>query len=200
MKKQYKVMLLLSAMLLCGVTSYAQDDTEYLLDGGIRFSGFGGPLIEFSSINGDLAVSSGGGGAALLNNRFFFGGYGMGLTNEVNFTLENQMQVETEMGHGGMWLGGIIKPNKILHFGVSTKLGWGSIDTYDVSFTQRRSLGDDDIFVVTPQVEMELNVARWFKINVGAGYRKVIGVEETMYQATDFDSGVVTLGFLFGWF
>jgi hypothetical protein len=35
---------------------------EYLLNGTVEISAFGGPIVEFSSLNGELAVSNGGGG------------------------------------------------------------------------------------------------------------------------------------------
>lgn len=203
MKKQ-TLSLIYSGILFCLFLSsnlFAQEETEYLLDGKLSFSGFGGPITEFSSINNDLAVSSGGGGALIINRSFFFGGYGLGLTSEVDYPINANESIKTNLSHGGFWLGGIIKPSKLIHFGVSSKLGWGSLSSRDFNgVITTNFIRGDDVFVVTPQVEVEMNVARWFKINVGGGFRKVVGIEEGIYNKTDFDSGVVTLNFLFGWF
>ena len=71
-------------------------NVEFLLDGRISVSVFGGPIVEFSGINDDLAISSGGGGALLLNKRFFIGGYGLKTRN--NGSLSNG---DVQLNHGG---------------------------------------------------------------------------------------------------
>ena len=65
----------------------------------------------------------------------------------------------------------------------------------------------DRIFTITPQVEMELNMTKWFRINVGVGYRFVAGIDATyeqgentvkFYEDSDFNSPVGTISFIFG--
>ncbi len=61
----------------------AQDsEVQTLFGSGTRISGFGGPIMSFTSINGEFAHMMGGGGCVLLGD-FFIGGYGEGLTNSI---------------------------------------------------------------------------------------------------------------------
>ncbi len=37
----------------------------------------------------------------------------------------------------------------------------------------------DNVFVITPEVNLGLNLLKWMRLNVGVGYRVVTGVNET---------------------
>ncbi len=220
--------LMLSAVLLfsLGLNVNAQDEkpTQYLFGGKGKTSvtGFGAPIIEFSSKGGDLAVSVGGEGAVLFNQSFYFGGYGMGLTTEhkvedlkikqSNGVITNYPTMRTIFGHGGLWLGYIHNRKEALHWGISSKFGFGAIGLIDADFDDdsRARVGLDQVFVLTPQIEMEMNINRWFKVNIGAGYRFVSGVDKTytnsndkvvnFYKSSDFNSPQASISFLFGGF
>lgn len=219
--------LMMAGYLLYGTGVIAQENDEprYLLtgrDGKVHVSGFGAPIVGFSSVEGNFAVYNGGGGAVLLNQTFYAGVYGMGLSTEHSrdeFTLLNSQNqkitytdLHTNFGHGGFWLGYIHKPERAVHFAASTKLGWGSIalteqeygvDKYDNVVT-------DNVFVVNPQLEVEMNLLRWFKMNIGAGYQFVTGVDKTykdisgnrvrFFDAADFSQPQLTVSLLFGGF
>ncbi|MDP3463826.1 MAG: hypothetical protein Q8S18_13620 [Bacteroidales bacterium] len=192
----------------------------------LNISGFGGPILEFSSIGKDeFAVSVGGGGAVLVNN-VFFGGYGTGLAtyhhpdlkmyDPANSKWTDYSDNTINFGHGGFWAGAILKPHQAVHLSVSSKFGWGEISLIQEEFNEKHLyLFEDRVFVVTPQVEVEANLARWLKINVGVGYRFVTGVNRTydfysadnvfvekrnLYKAKDFSKPEATISFLFGWF
>lgn len=160
-------------------------------------SGFGGVLFSFMPIDGDLSTLTGGGGAVLFDNTFFIGGYGLGLAGNKEFEL-NGNDYSTSFGHGGFWLGYNIKPDDLLHMGVETRLGWGSITTK--SSVTNEEVNEDDVFVFNPQFFGEVNVAYWFKVNAGVGYQKTIGVDNNFFDATDFDGPTFGISLLFGWF
>lgn len=196
---------------------------------GIRVSGFGGSLIEFSSVTDEFAVSNGGGGALLLNN-IFIGGYGLGLSTlhykdlcylhpaSSSTTPYNYSNDRISFGHGGFWLGGIIKPNSAIHLSISSKFGWGAISFLNPENRSKPSLYfvQDEVFVLTPQIEAEMNITRWFKFNIGVGYRYVAGVDkeflnigcnttgspewQQFFNQDEFNSPVLSLSLLFGWF
>lgn len=154
----------------------------------ISISGFGGPIVEFSSVDDATGVFVGGGGAVIINQTFFFGGYGMGLTTDkpqysITINRENAeplsfTNLRPQIGHGGFWLGYIHQSHKIVHWALSTKIGWGGI-TYSQGSNdyQIDELGSDGIFVVSPQAEIEINLFTWFKLNLGVGYRYVGGID-----------------------
>ena len=70
--------------------------------------------------------------------------------------------------------------------------------------------GLDQVFVLTPQLELEMNIASWFKINIGAGYRFVSGIDKkytnssgetaNYFKSSDFNTPQASLSFLFGSF
>lgn len=161
-----------------------------------RISGFGGPTMSFTAINGEFAHLMGGGGGVIINN-FFFGGYGEGLTNSLNIGGENSL-TDFDFGHGGFWLGYEIARKKLIHPVISTRLGWGNINGY--STTESKFL-NDNVFVVTPSISAEVNLTRFFKVNIGAEYRRILNVNNIQNMNDDnFSSLGVYMNFLFGWF
>lgn len=159
-------------------------------------SGFGAVLFSMTPIDGSLSTLTGGGGAVLFDNSFFIGGYGLGLTGNK----ETQISGETyssSFGHGGFWLGYNIKPENLVHFGIDTKLGWGSITTKSNALVES---DEDDVFVFSPGFFAEANIAYWFKVNAGLGFQKTIGVDNGFFQPSDFDGPAFNISLLFGWF
>lgn len=221
-----KKVFLTTVIVLSVILLKAQDEkpTQYLFgnNGKTSITGFGAPIVEFSSKGGNFAVSTGGGGAVLINQTLFFGGYGMGITTEHNIDgliikqsngeIINYPTMRTIFGHGGFWLGYIHNRKEALHWGVSTKIGWGAIELIDADFDteSHTKTGFDQVFVLTPQIEMEMNINSWFKVNIGAGYRFVSGVDKTyvnangevvnFYKSSDFNSPQASISFLFGGF
>ena len=212
-------------------TTFAQDNYEprYLLEnkmGKVHVSGFGSYIIGFSDMGGEFAVYNGGGGAVLLNQTVYLGGYGMGLSTQHKHQaisiLNNDGDVSniddlyTTFGHGGFWLGYIHQSQKPIHFGVSTKLGWGSADLHEKrAYSENPDIDynyfmSDHVFVMTPQLEVEMNLLRWFKMSASAGYQLVSGIDQTyingagqkteFFSSSDFNSPMFNLTFSFGGF
>jgi len=91
------------------------------------------------------------------------------------------------------------------------KLGWGEIN---LEGKELMDLPDnfydfrDRIFTLIPQAEIEMNMTKWFKINVGIGYHIVTSIDATylnnsgklqnFYNASDFNSPVGTISLIFG--
>jgi hypothetical protein len=229
MKTNYLFTLVtLLAVTLC---LNAQEETEmkYIFSGDkkIKVSGFIGPIMEFSAINNDFAFFMGGGGGLLFNQRFYFAGYGEGLTtvHESKYWEkekygddkgyndekdEDRYEGKISFGHGGFWLGYILHPQKPIHFGISSKIGWGSINTVSEYDFDEYYFGKDDyyldhVFVAIPQLEVEFSFTKWFKANVGVGYRIVSGIdkkinEELVYDKKDFNKPQGTITLCFGFF
>jgi len=232
--KKYLMISLTSIMSFCFLSATAQDEMQYLFSGpdnNVSVSGFAGIINEFSGFDGSFGFSLGGGAALLINQQFFFGGYGLGLTTQHfnSFARYDREEAKnkysgdlyTRFGHGGFWLGYIHKSHKAIHFGASTKLGWGAVsltDKIERSETYKWDNYDyDNVFVITPQIDMNMNLLTWMRLNVGLGYRFVTGLNKTYeylpandplkkpVQKEYFDknalnsvTGTVTLAF--GWF
>jgi len=188
----------LTAMAMLSLT-FAQNGRPKTLIGNDPedISGFGAVLFSFTPIDGTLSTLTGGGGAVLFDNSFFIGGYGLSLTGNKETQLAGDTY-SSSYGHGGFWMGYNIKPENLIHFGIDTKLGWGEITTRSNALVDGNE--EDAIFVFSPQVFVEANIAYWFKINAGAGFQKTIGVDNDYFQTSDFDGPSFNISLAFGWF
>lgn len=192
--------ILLTLMLIGGVViSKAQDKRPKTLIGNDpeEISGFGSALFSFTTIDGSLSPMTGGGGAVLFDNSFYIGGYGLGLTGNIEHNIGGEVH-SSSYGHGGFWLGYNIQPDELVHFGIDTKLGWGSITTKSNSIIEDRIT--DDVFVFSPSGFIEANISSWFKVNGSLGLQKTIGVDKTYFKSSDFDGPTFGITLLFGWF
>ena len=186
--------------IVCACACFAQSRPQVLIGDRIEaISGFGGPMFQFTVVDKKVAVMTGGGGAVIFNNMMYFGGYGMSLATDLERT-RNGEEYDIDYNHGGFMLGYIFDPNSIFHLGLSTKLGWGDIRIDNKDANSLESTDYDNIFVFGPQLEGEINVTQWFKLNGAIGYNGVIGVSNDIYKPIDFNRPQVSLSLLFGWF
>lgn len=172
----------------------AQAQHETLFDDLNVLGAFGGPILEISSINGEVGADVGGGGALIVNN-FFLGGYGMG-TDYPETTIGN-LDYNIKFRHGGLWLGYTYRDFKVAHLFSSVKIGWGK--------AQLRRNGDaafsDRLFALTPELGVELNITSFFKIGLTGGYRWVNGISRLPeLENEDFSSPTGIITFRFGGF
>ncbi len=159
---------------------------------------FGAPIVEFGLYDGDDIGTSVGGGGALIIDNFFIGGYGIGSSDFTDQLFDNEDIFRLDLGHGGFWLGFTTPHYKMVHVFSSVKLGWGALG---IEFDDEDLDYDDGIFVVTPELGLELNIFRFFRIAATAGYRHVEGIRDNGNVAADAFNGMVgTLTFRFGGF
>jgi hypothetical protein len=189
----------------------------------IFISGFGGIISETSVLNGSISECIGAGGALSLNHYFYIGGYGLTLTSNHNITdlvipLEYAYdsasqyyyygkKVRTSFSHAGLWVGGVFFPKKRFHLGISSRFGWGTIhltegenNSYIYSTNYRLEYSTDKVFVITPQIELDVAITSWLKCNVGFGYRYVSGIDYDRYKEFEFSAPQLTIGLFFGGF
>ncbi len=209
-------LFLFSTVNLSAQEEEEQKDMQYIFGskGKTKVSGFGAPIMQFSAIGDEFAFLMGGGGAVLLNQTFYIGAFGEGLSTSHYSQIESiPERGKTRFGYGGFWLGYIHKNQKPVHFGISTRLGWGSI-YYDVNYNnyynndyeyQADPNYLDNVFVLVPQIEAEFNFFKWMKMNVGVGYRVVTGINkeymgELIFDKKDFNKPQGTITLMFGYF
>jgi len=174
----------------------AQDsEIQTLFSGSSRISGFGGPLMSFTTVNGQFAHMMGGGGGVLLGD-FFFGGYGEGLTTSIPLGI-----YRLDFGHGGFWTGYSFMAKKAFHPAISSQIGWGGVSEREYNYPSPTS---DNVFVFNPAVELEMNFAKFFRLGVGVHYRLVTGVNSELHSSSltnsDLSGPGALLTFKFGWF
>jgi len=165
--------ILIFALCLTGFSLFGQK--QETLFGKSRVVGaFGGPIVEYNFGNDDVQISVGGGGAVIIGD-IFLGGYGMGSTGQQ--WVNNVEPFEIDLGHGGFWVGGTYPSHKLFHFYSSVRIGWGAVG---IKFYDNNTTIDDNVFVLTPEAGIELNIFRWFRIAASANYRWVDGINPTL--------------------
>ena len=187
--------IILIALCVTSFNLMAQQQ-ETLFNRAHVIGAFGGPIVEYNHITDEVELSVGGGGALIIDN-FFIGGYGMGTADE-SF-LNNQDRIKIDLGHGGFWLGATFQQHKLLHLYSSVKLGWGAVG---ITFEDDDLDYADAVFVVAPEVGIELNIFTWFKVAATGGYRWVDGIDEGLggISKDQFDGYSLNLTFRFGGF
>jgi hypothetical protein len=189
-----KQLLFLAVLMTATIGLQAQHET--LFNQARVVGAFGGPITEYGLSN-NLSTSVGGGGALVINS-FFIGGYGLASADFDQLYDEGDIDV-LDIGHGGFWLGGTFQPHKLVHMYGSARLGWGAINIDLNGNTPYREL--DKIFVATPEIGVELNLTRWFRLAGTVGYRYVTGVNENRgLTGDDFSGAIAGVTLRFGWF
>lgn len=194
-------------------------------------SGFGAINMDFGSIKDNIGFNTGLDLAVLMNKSFYFGLYGRALLSfpEYDFEYYNS-DTNTNLSanthgfftHGGIIIGGIFYPNKPIHFGLSTKIGggaFGMVNTNDKYHYEKNNNYKDSwimgpVMVITPQLDVEMNINYWFKLRLGVGYQWVSNssldyqymdangsiIDKKLISSSDLSSPYISLGLVFGWF
>jgi len=178
MKKQFAFFL----CIMLGLTLSAQQKTETLLSSQNSYGGFGGPIIEFSNINGTLVGDVGGGGAFVVNN-FFLGGYGLG-NGDSQVTITNELY-DINFRHGGFWMGYAFKQYKVIHIYSSFRVGWGQAELLQ----NDQKFYSDNLLALAPELGLELNISNWFKVALTGGLRTVSGIQSLPELGNDDFTG-----------
>jgi len=184
-------------------TQPREDMTEKTLFDNARVTGgFGGPIFSYSKTDGQSMWGAGGGGGVVLNH-FFIGAFGMGETFDDAFDNINNNNEHLGLGYGGLWTGVTWPTHEIIHLYTSLKIGGGAVGSYnyDDSHDNYDDGWDDPVFVAIPEVGVEVNMARWFRLSASAGYRFVDGFGgwKTL-ESNDLNAPVFGLTMRFGWF
>ncbi len=175
------------------------------------------------------SLNLGGEMAVILNKVFYMGFYGRGMVSfpEKTFSAYNldssknyEFSTNAFFGHGGMVFGGIVMPNSPIHLALSMKIGGGDYTLVNDGFNFNsdeyfnNSWSIAPVLVLTPQVDVEMNITHWFRFKLGAGYQWVSSANKTV-EFKDANNQIVnkeimntkelnnlyfSVGFVFGWF
>jgi len=243
-----KTYLLILFALLFMQISFAQQDTLqtnnefqtiFNKSSKTKISGFGAVNMDFGSIENNFAFILGGEGAVLLNRKLYIGLYGRALVTLPKYKFKNpdfgnrlNIQRRGILDHGGLLLGYVFMPTKPIHFGFSTRFGAGALGIvysyedyyYEDNYNDPNLYFPEDsyefVFVITPQLELEMNLTNWFKFRVSAGYQYVTNatvdvpifqdgsiiiengkiLKEELINSKNYRTPTFSAGFIFGWF
>ncbi len=180
-------------MLVCAIglalASPALAQEKTLLADGFESGGFGGPVVKFSEVANEFAVFAGGRGGWIINHTLVIGGGGYGLANDINLDGIPFSGRDVDFGYGGLEVEYINRSDELFHFTIYLLVGGGGLTT---------NLTDGEaVFVLEPAANVELNITRYFRLNLGAGYRFVTGVDAPELEDGDLSAvnGIVTFKF-----
>lgn len=168
-----------------------EPEEETLIGGGIDSGGFGALVFKFSGVNDQFAVFAGARGGWIINHRFVVGGGGYGLASEICLNEERSCLLrQIEFGYGGFEFEYIGLWDRVAHYSLQVLIGGGGVTLLGFSA--------DPVFVAEPAARLELNVTKWFRLNLGGGYRFVSGLDLGELENSDLSSFTGVLEFKFG--
>ena len=210
------------------VQAQKDGEIEYIMKGGgepVEINFYGGPIITFSTVYSQFAYLMGGELGIILNKTLIVGGYTEHYLSKYEETITNMVDENNDyVGSldlrlrfnqiGGM-IGYVYKASKPVHVGISSRFGWGGLRWKPYGDVEPDEKLKDNTFVITPRLNIEMNLTPWSRLFVSGGYRFVTGINETysyrnfgqeniyeekIFDAGAFDSFVVNFGVYFGIF
>lgn len=171
---------------------------ETLTEGDLRHGGFGAPVVKFTEVDSRFGVLVGGRGGWIINGSVVVGGGGYALANVGNFEhLTNGAgdPGALEMAYGGLELGYVHRPDDLVHVSLGLLIGAGGVAWNPDGPSGTRA--DDSFFIAEPELDVVLNVTRFFRAALGVSYRLTQGVELFDLRNGDLSglAGLVSLKF-----
>jgi hypothetical protein len=195
-----------------------KDDIQTIFsEQNLKFSGgFIAPEIKVGTVYDDNGVLMGGKMGAIFNDRFTVGLGGYGLTAKSSFNYdfdgagpEPLRNVRIGMGYGGLALEYAFFSKQAIHFTVPVLVGAGGFVFYegtDDFWDEFNEFESTAAFVLEPGINLELNLFKHFRFNVGASYRLVQGTNlddnglGSVVSDADLSDFVVNASLKFGFF
>ena len=199
MKKILLLILLINTVAFVNAQEEETDNIQTFFSKPSKIRGYFGPISNITSLDGESAYMNGFNAAAIFNDHVVFGLYNINLENNIFSTNNNYIDYEMDFEHRGLFLGYIFMPKHKIHFNTNLLVGKGEINIYDDIFDTW--LEDDVMFVLTPNIEIEFNVARFLRLGIGANYRFALDVDKfDNYNNNDFSDLGAFVNLKFGWF
>ena len=196
-----KILLILLIIFITG-SSFAQEDDEKmqtLINAPVKIRGYIGPLMTYSSIDGEYAYMSGFIASAIFNDKILFGFYSQSLETPSYSNNDNYQDADMNFEHQGISIGYIFMPKKLIHFTANLMGGKGSLEVYN-NLTEKW-VKDDIIFNIKPMVEAEVNIFRFLRVGLGVNYNFAFDIDQIAgYTDQNFSGFGGNLSFKFGLF
>ncbi|MEQ8358320.1 MAG: hypothetical protein RH860_02455 [Cytophagales bacterium] len=213
-----KYIILMIALVLAEVVR-AQDSEMQTLFGNGRLSGaYGAFDMKVSPVNDEINLLLGGQAAVIFNEHAYIGVAGYGLSTREKFNGIDARLPENDpnrdiridmsgFGYGGLLFGYTVSPNSLIHIDIPVVIGAGGVDLTDDNitisdndFTLKPSIESSAFFVAEPGLNIEINMARFFKLGLGGGYRYIYGTDLQNLKDSDLSGWTANVSMKFGKF
>lgn len=172
----------------------------------LKFTGgYIAPEIKVSNVHEDISMFIGGKLGFTMNEKFSVGLAGYGLVNNSNFYIDALNQdASIGFGYGGLNMEYTLFSNKVVHFTIPVVVGAGGVYLYeddgDYFNNDWDEIENSAAFVVEPGLTVELNLFKYFRVDIGASYRYVSGTD-LLYLEDEYLSDLsYNVTFKFGFF
>lgn len=184
-----KLAIILSLLLVVSIAkaqdNYQNDEIQTIFSKNRSNGGYGAFTISYSEIGGRDALVTGGRGAFIFDQSFAIGLGGFGFVNNLDYHGYNDVNVYSLAGgYGGIFIEPIIAGRSPVHVSFPVLIGMGGIslfENYGWDYWEPDhpypNFGNDVFFVIEPAVELEFNLARFFRTALAVSYRYTSKIE-----------------------
>lgn len=184
-----RILVITCLAFLFAIPVEAQRDQTLFGQSGLRMTGvWGGPMSNIMTLNDDYTNFSGGFGGLEFNKNVFIGWGGMKSSTDIK--LDAFPDQNLEMRYNGLMIGYAPRADRVLHPRFSILAGGGQVEVPGVD--------RDKIFVIQPSAGIEVNIFRWARIGLDAGYRVVTDTDIKDLKDSDLSGFYGELKFSFG--
>ncbi|PSL32160.1 hypothetical protein [Chitinophaga ginsengisoli] len=185
MKKILSALLVLAAQQAWA--QHATTETLFSSKSGKKttIGAYGAPAAKFTPIDGKFGLLTGGYGGVLLNGKIMLGAGAYSLVNNVDMPAVN---ANAQKEYLNLWYTGFVaeyihNSDKLVHWTAGALIGGGAAGRRNKNWWD----GDDHdhtydnhgFFVAEPYANVELNITKFLRLDVGASYRYVGGSNTT---------------------
>ena len=182
-----------------GDTKKKKSEIETFTNGRSHHGFALGMVFRYGDIDGKGAFLSSFKASYIMNHYFELGFEGTGIYSRTE--LANGNKVTLTGGYGGLYMNPIIAPLKKVHVAFPTTIGVGAFgyDEYDFPFEPDFNEWDA-IFVAEPGVQLEFNIATFFRIELVGKYRFTSKLQLNDVPIKNLNGFSGGIGFKFGRF
>jgi len=219
--------LLFVLFVLSGGWLFGQEESQEfktIVGKGIESGGWGAPEFKVSQVNNKTSLLLGGKGGWVINHKFVIGaaGYGMTSNNTFDYTedledldgnlvLDSTRTLDLSMGYGGVFFEYVMSPKKLFHLTFPLLIGAGRSRIKTKTFFDANVVDPEDwtqydyvestgFFVLEPGVNIELNMTKVFRLDLGVSYRYISCTDLQRLSNNDLSDFSFNLGLKFGKF
>jgi hypothetical protein len=194
-----KILLTILGVCLLATSVYAYDNN--LIKQETEVGGFFTIESKKTEIKDAFTLFIGGRAALLVGRNWAFGAGGYGVVNDpIPEEFKDEGLVKLRGYYGGFILEYIAWPEKVVHVAFPVLVGAGKVE-YKGSYRDSKTGDDSDTyFILEPGLNIQFNVMRFWRMDLGATYRYVSGCELGDVNDNDLSGMVGSLTFRFGKF
>ena len=181
--------LAMSFYLVRSQDTYQNDEIRTVFSKNRSNGGYGALTFAYSQIDGRDAFLTGARGAFIFDHSFAIGLGGYGFVNNINtrYYYDRNNELSLAGGYGGLFIEPIVMGKSPVHLSFPVLFGMGSISQVDIynwdywgPADPVRNYDYDVYFVIEPAVELEFNLARFFRTAAFISYRYTSNIQ--LYQ------------------